>query len=193
MSTALDFIWHISLTEVSSSLQSLVFSLPLFLLVLVGVFYCFFGRELFDLFNFFIGGFIGLGLVEATVSASGGALVLLAIFSFLIGGLFGFFLPYLLIGVIGFSLGVFLMSGASPLLALILGVAISAVAILLFRFLLPILTSLVGGVLTSMAVYGWTGHEGISLIIGLVLFSMGAMFQSLELDKEVKKGLIKTD
>lgn len=181
----------LGLAEVFSNLHELGIVFP-FVFLIIGILYCFFGRKLFDIFNFLIGALLALGLTTAVCPASGFSLLLLVIVSFLIGGLVGFFVPYLLVGIIGFSLGVGLLIGFSPLLALISGIILGSIAVFLFRFFLHVLTALIGGSLAGSAIFEWTGLEEASISIGIILFVTGSIFQYMELDSEVR-GRVKED
>lgn len=167
------------LPEIFTSLNEVVLALPV-LFLMIGVLYCYLGRELFDALNFFIGGFFGLGLALSFFSGSGFMNLLLVVISFFIGGAIGFLAPYLLVGIIGFSLGVGLFAGVSLIFSLIFGIITAVVAVVLFRFLLPALTALIEGVLAGSAVFELTGSEEMSMVIGITLFVTGAIFQYTE-------------
>ena len=172
----LDPLQRINLIELLANLHETIVAFPLAFLI-IGVLYSFFGRELFDAFNVLIGGFIGMVFMNEFISVSGILLPVLLIGSFLIGGFVGFFAPYVLIGIIGFSLGLGVLVGVSPVLGIIIGIFCAAIAVVLFRLLLPAVTALIGSILAGTALYEITGNPRISVIIGLLLFIIGAVFQ----------------
>lgn len=169
--------WHeIGLVGLLSNLHEIVLAFPIIFLVL-GVLYCFFGRRVFDIINFFIGGFVSVGFAVGLSGLSGIGMILISIVSFLVGGLIGFLFPYLFVGIVGFSIGLGLLVSFSPLFGLLAGILVAVVAVLLFRFFLPILTALVGGSLVAYALFDWTGSEPISLVVGIVLIVTGTIYQ----------------
>lgn len=171
---------EIGLAGLLSNLHDIVLAFPIIFLAL-GVFYCFFGRELFDIVNFLIGGFIALGFAVSLSGFSGLGLALISIVAFLIGGLIGFFVPYLFVGIAGFSIGLGLLVGISPLLGMVAGIILAILGVILFRFFLPALTALIGGALTSYALFDWTGSEPLSIAIGIALALAGATYQYTQL------------
>ena len=138
--------------EIFSTLHEIVFALPLVFLA-IGALYCFYGKEMFDLFNFLIGGFIALGAMAFVHSGSEFLLLLSAVASFLVGGLIGLFVSYFLAGSVGVLLGLGFFLAFSLLIGLIAGVLTAVVALLLFRFFLPALMALIGGGLVGSAVF----------------------------------------
>ncbi len=182
----LDLFSVLEPSELVTSLTEIVSVFPILFLI-IGILYCYFGREIFDIFNFLIGGLFGLGLSLSMSTGSGLTLFLFAIISFLIGGAIGFFAPYLLVGIIGFFLGLGLLAGISPVLSLILGVTVAIIALILFRFFLPALTALIGGLLVGSVVFNLTGFVELSIIIVLFLFITGTIFQYLEYDTSVRR------
>ncbi len=176
----------ISLMEMISDLNELIIAFPIIFLIL-GVLYSFYGKRLFDIFNFLIGGFLALGFMYSYFPSSGILLIIILIGSFLIGGVIGFFAPYLWIGIVGFALGTGLLIGLSPPLAIVLGILFAAIAVVLFRLLLPAMTALIGGILAGTAVFQLTGSREASLIIGAILFIAGTIFQFSDKDSNRKE------
>lgn len=170
----------IGLSGLLDSLHEVILVFPIVFLVL-GILYCFFGRKLFDIFNFLIGGFIGLGIGVSVSGLSGISVLIISIIGFLIGGLIGFFTPYLFIGIVGFSIGLGLLVGLSPLLGLVGGVTLAFIAVLLFRFFLPFLTALFGGSFIAYAIHHWSGSEPASLLIGVMFVAAGTAYQYTQL------------
>lgn len=162
--------------EVLSSLNEILLVVPGIFLA-VGVLYCFYGKKLFDFLNFLIGGFIAVGFMAFVHAETEFILFLSTVASFLVGGLIGFFVPYFLVGAAGFSLGLGLFFGISPLLGLVFGTAGAVAGIVLLRFFLPAMTSLIGAGIAGSAVFELTGSSTISLLVGFVLFAAGTAFQ----------------
>ncbi len=176
---------ELSIFEIFSSLNEILMVFPVAFLA-IGLAYCFFGRKFFDILNFLIGGFLALGFM-AFIHAGSLILILLSAFgSFLIGGLIGLFVPYLLVGIVGFSLGLGLFIGLSPLFGLISGIVFAIASVLSFRLFLPALTGLIGGGLVGSAVLEWTGSELAALIVGTSLFVAGTLFQYFDLGSDLK-------
>lgn len=171
----------LGLAGLISNLHEILLALPIIFLI-VGLAYCFFGREIFDIVNFLIGGFIALGFAVSLSGSTGIEMILISIIAFLAGGFIGFFVPYLLVGIVGFSIGAGLLVSFSPLLGLISGIVLAVIAVLLFRFFLPFLTALVGGSLAAYAVFVWTGSEPVSAVVGIVLIVVGTIFQYTQLE-----------
>lgn len=174
-------LYGIGLSGLLSNLHEIILAFPIIFLAL-GALYCFFGREIFDIVNFLIGGFIALGFAVSLSGFSGIGMILISVVAFIIGGLIGFFVPYLFVAIVGFSIGLGLLVGFSPLLGLIAGIILAVAAVLLFRFFLPVLTALLGGSLAAYAIFDWTGSETVSLVVGVVLAVAGAVYQYTQLE-----------
>lgn len=177
----IELLQELGLAGLLSNLHDIVLAFPIIFLV-VGVIYCFFGREIFDIVNFLIGGLVALGFAVSLSGLSEIGMILISIIAFLVGGLIGFFAPYLFVGIVGFSIGVGLLVSFSPLFGLISGIVLAVIAVLLFRFFLPFLTALVGGSLATYAVFSWTGSEPVSVGVGIVLIIVGTIFQYTQLE-----------
>lgn len=182
----IELLQGLGLAGLLSNLHDIVLVFPVIFLV-VGVVYCFFGIEIFDIVNFLIGGLIALGFAVSLAGLSGIEMVLISIIAFLAGGLIGFFAPYLFVAIVGFSIGVGLLVSFSPLLGLISGIVLAVIAVLLFRFFLPFLTALVGGSLAAYAVFAWTGSEPVSILVGIVLMVVGTVFQYTQLESHERE------
>lgn len=180
---------EIGLSALLSNLHEIVIAFPIIFLIL-GLAYCFYGREIFDIANFLVGGLIAIGFAVSLSGSMNIGMIFVSIIAFLIGGLIGFFVPYLLVGIVGFTVGLGLFIAFSPMIGLISGIIVAVGAVLLFRFFLPLLTALLGGSLTAYAVFEWTGSEPISIVVGIVLILTGTIYQYryLEPHRREKEG-----
>ena len=183
-----DFLREFGFSDLLSNLHGVVFAFPIVFFVL-GVIYSFYGREIFDIINFLIGGFAGLGVALSLPGLSGAGVVLASIGAIVIGGLIGYFIPYLLVGIIGFSIGLGLFVGFSPLVGLAAGIVLAIVAVSLFKFFLPVLTALLGGFIAAFPIYEWTGSELAAYVGGSALIVLGVLYQysRLESNEEERK------
>lgn len=179
------FLDMFGFSDLISNLYEIFWAFPIVFLVL-GIVYCFYGREIFDFLNFLIGGFAGLGFALG-LGFSAIGLLLISVVAFIVGGIIGWFAPYLLIGIVGFSLGLGMLVSVSPLIGIIAGIILAVGAILLFRFFLPALTSLLGGSLAAYVIFEWTGSEPISFIVGVGLVVAGIVYQYVYLEESERK------
>lgn len=171
----------IGLTGLLANLHDIVIAFPIIFLAL-GIIYCFYGRKIFNILNFLIGGFIALGIAVSLSDFSGARMLFISIASFFLGGILGFFVPYLLVGVAGFSIGLALFLNISQLIGVVAGIIMAMGLLMLFRFFLPALTALIGGSIVSYALFEWTGSTAISLLVGVVLMIAGAVYQYTNLE-----------
>lgn len=181
-----DIVRDLSLEQFFSVLIKVIRVYP-WLFLIIGVLYCFFGKEIFDKINFIIGGVFGLGLAFEVLYLLPRVFIqiLILLIAFLAAGFIAFLAPYLLAGFVGFMFGVGLLNPLYMDLALVLGVIFAAVAILLFYFFLPMSTALVGSIIVGEVFLLWTGSTVFLLATIVVLFIIGSMFQMLELSSAV--------
>lgn len=181
-----DIVRDLSLEQFFSVLIKVIRVYP-WLFLIIGVFYCFFGKEIFDKINFIIGGVFGLGLAFEVLYPLPRVFIqiLILLIAFLTAGFIAFLAPYLLAGFVGFLFGVGLLNPLYMDLALVLGVIFAAIAILLFYFFLPMSTALVGSIIVGEVFLLWTGSTVFLLATIVILFITGSMFQMLELSSAV--------
>lgn len=181
-----DSLSEIGLTSIISNLHDVVLLFPVVILI-IGLFYCFLGKKLFDVVNFLVGGLVALGVVLGLSGLSGPPLYISSLAAFLVGGIIGFFLPYLVIGLVGFSIGVALLASLSTVLAFLGGIIFAVLLIALFVFFLPLLTTFFGATISAYAILELTGSELISIVAGIFLFVSGVLYQYFYADSDVRK------
>ncbi len=185
ISSSLGFSHPIVLNGLSLNFQGIIEVFP-FIFLALGILYSFFGKEIFDILNFTIGGAISAGFVYFNGLAIGPGMYFLLILTFLISGAVAYFAPYLLVSVIGFVFGAGLLFSYSGFLAVIFGIIIAAAAIFLLRFLLPVVTALVGGLLGGIAAFVLFGFPEAFFITTFCLSIGGTIFQLLRADSTFK-------
>ena len=160
------------------------------LLVIAGLLFAFFGRKIFDLLLFLMGGSLVAGMFiiffqRATLPWQ----ILLGILGFIIGGFATVYLFYLLIFGVGASIGAFvgiiLFHGGNvwaDIGILIVAVIFGAIAVAIFQLMLAISTAITGGYVAVIGIYIVTGDRGLATLLGVIIPIVGAIFQIFVLD-----------
>lgn len=149
----------LTLYGLSLNFQGIIEIFP-FAFLILGIMYSFFGKELFGILNFAIGGSIAAGFVYYNEIAIESEMYILLILAFLISGAVAYFALYLLVAAVGFIFGIGLLLPYSEFLGVLFGIIFAAVAIILLRFLLPVITAVIGGIIGGVAAFSLTGFDG---------------------------------
>ena len=186
MTSDLGFSHVLTLYGLSLNFQGIIEIFP-FAFLILGIMYSFFGKELFGILNFAIGGSIAAGFVYYNEIAIESEMYILLILAFLIFGAVAYFAPYLLVAAVGFIFGMGLLLPYSEFLGVLFGIILAAVAIVLLRFLLPVVTAVIGGIIGGVAAFSLTGFDESFFIITFVLSVGGSIFQLLRSDSNLKR------
>jgi hypothetical protein len=155
-------------------------------IILVGLALAFFGKAVFKWLIILAGGIVGgtaLALVAQAYGQSELVVLGATIIGFIIGGLLGIFLVYVSVFLIGAYIGYLLvLTFTSNIIAVaIVAIIFGILAIIIFKFALPILTAIVGGSMVGQGLMLAGVIYPVAAVIGIAVIILGAIYQLLTL------------